>query len=56
MTIILIGLTLVSCVAMIFTMIIMITIMTTRPKPAYGQQGLAGDSLRTSSAQLGSGK
>ena len=41
MTIILLGLTLVSCVAMIFTMIIMITIMTTRPKLAYGQQGLA---------------
>ena len=40
MTIILLGLTLVSCVAMIFTMIIMITIMTTWPKPAYGQQGL----------------
>ena len=28
----------------------------TRPKPAYGQQGLAGSSLHASGAQLGSGK
>ena len=28
----------------------------TRPKPAYGRQGLAGRSLRASGAQLGSGK
>ena len=36
--------------------IIIIIIIITRPKPAYGRQGLAGGSLRASGAQLGSGK
>ena len=36
--------------------VIIIIIIITRPKPAYGRQGLAGGSLRASSAQLGSGK
>ena len=33
-----------------------IIIIITRPKPAYGRQGLAGGSLRTSGAQLWRGK
>ena len=33
-----------------------IIIMTTRPKPAYGRQGLASGSLCASGAQLRSGK
>ena len=41
----------------IINSIIVITfIIITRPKLAYGRQGLVGDSLRASSAQLGSGK
>ena len=36
--------------------VIIIIIIITRPKPAYGQQGLAGCSLRASGAQLGNGK
>ena len=36
--------------------IIIIFIIITRPKPAYGGQGLADRSLRASGAQLGSGK
>ena len=36
--------------------IVIVTIIITRPKPAYGRQGLAGGSLRASGAQLGSGK
>ena len=32
--------------------IIIITIIITRPKPAYGRQGLAGRLLRASGAQL----
>ena len=36
--------------------IIIIIIIITRPKPAYGRQGLAGGSLRASGAQLGSEK
>ena len=43
----------------IFTIIItiiIIIIIITRPKPAYGRQGLAGGSLRACGAQLGSGK
>ena len=36
--------------------IIVNVIIITRPKPAYGRQGLAGSSLRASGAQLGSGK
>ena len=35
---------------------IIVNIILTRPKPVYGRQGLAGQSLRASSAQLGSGK
>ena len=35
---------------------IIIIIMNTRPKPAYGRQDLAGSSFRASGAQLGSGK
>ena len=42
------------------TTIIIITttiiIIISRPKPAYGQQGLVGGSLRASGAQLRSGK
>ena len=33
-----------------------IIIIITRPKPAYGRQGLAGRSLCASGAQLGRGK
>ena len=36
--------------------IIIIIILITRPKPAYGRQGLAGGSLCAFGAQLGSGK
>ena len=38
------------------TNIIIIIIIITRPKPAYGWQGLANISLRASGAQLGRGK
>ena len=41
---------------LIIMIIIMVIIIITRPKPAYGRQGLAGGSLRASGAQLGSGK
>ena len=40
----------------IIIVIIIIIIIITRPKPAYGRRGLAGGSLRTSGAQLESGK
>ena len=43
-------------IAMIIIMITICIIIITRPKPAYGRQGLAGRSLRASAAQLGSGK
>ena len=36
--------------------IMIVIIINTRPRPAYGRQGLAGGSLRASGAQLGSGK
>ena len=36
--------------------IVIVIIMITRPKPAYGRQGLAAVSLRASGAQLGRGK
>ena len=36
--------------------ILFFIIIITRPKPAYGWQGLAGGSLEASGAQLGSGK
>ena len=35
---------------------IVIIIIITRPKPNYGQQGLAGGSLCASGSQLGRGK
>ena len=38
---------------LIVIIIIIIIIIITRPKPAYGWQGLAGTSLRASGAQLG---
>ena len=40
----------------IIIIIIINIIIFTRPKPAYGRQGLAGCSLRASAAQLGSGE
>ena len=39
-----------------YIIINIIIIIITRPKPAFGRQGLAGRPLRASRAQLGSGK
>ena len=41
-------------VIIVIIIIMIMIIIITRPKPAYGRQGLAGGSLRASSAQLGS--
>ena len=44
---------LITIILVIIIIIIILTIIITRPKPAYGRQGLAGGSLRTSGAELG---
>ena len=43
-------------ITIITTVVFILIINFTRQKPAYGQKGLAGGSLRASGAQLGSGK
>ena len=43
-------------IIVIIVVIITIIIIITRPKPAYGRQGLAGRSLCASGAQLGKGQ
>ena len=40
---------------LVYIIIIVIIIIITRPKPAYGRQGLVGVSLCASGAQLGLG-
>ena len=46
----------INIIVIITTMVFILIINFTRQKPAYGQKGLAGGSLRASGAQLGSGK